>query len=120
MEGRFDWWRTDLADEGPTRAVALDLVAADALEAGATGAGAQGAAQDLIPGLVPVATRDAIIPAPGLEGSLAPSQETASLVLATAGLDLDLTNPNLVHALANLGPVQPSGNPSPAPKAVLR
>lgn len=120
MEGRFDWWRTDIADEGPILAVALDLVAAVVLAAGAAGAGAQGAALDLIPGLVPIATRDVIIPAPGLDGSLAPSQETASLVPATAGPDLDPANPNLVHALVNPALVQPSGNLSPAPRAVLR
>lgn len=71
-------------------------------------------------GLVPVATRDAIIPAPDLEGSLVPSREKASHVLATAGPVHAPANPNLVHAPANHHPVRATGNPSPVQRVVQR
>lgn len=70
--------------------------------------------------LVPAATKDVVIPAPDLEGSLAPSQEKASRALATAGPVLDPANPSLVHTRANPAPVQPTINPSPAQRAAQR
>lgn len=127
--GKFAWWRTVLADVGLTLAAALDLavvVAPAAGEAGAaeaTGAGAQRVAPDPTRGLVPAAIRDGITPAPGLRESLAPSQENANRVLALADLVLDPTdptNPNLVHALANLGLALPSTSPSLVQRAALR
>lgn len=59
-------------------------------------------------GLVPVATRDAIIPVLDLDGS----QGKANHVLATAGPVLDLPNPSLVHAHANPIPVQLTASPA--------
>lgn len=61
-------------------------------------------------GLVPVATRD-IIPGPDLE---------ESHDLGIAGPVLDPVNQNLVRDPANPVPVQPIGNPSLVPRAVLR
>lgn len=126
MGGRFVWWKTALVNESPTLAAAPDLVVAAALAAGA--AGAQGAvpgvAPDPTPDLVPIATRDVRIPAPDLEGSLAPSQEKENHILAIAGLFPGLANLNLnlVLALApaSPNPVRPIGNPSLAQRAVLR
>lgn len=123
MDGRFVWWRTDLANEGHTLAAAPDLVVAAAPAAGAAGAteaGAPGVAPGPTLGLVPVATRDATIPAPDLEGSLAPSQEKANHDPATAGPVLDPTNLSLVHAPANHGPIQQTGNRNPAQRVVQR
>lgn len=123
MGGRFVWWRTDLADEDLTLAAGLDLVVAVAPAAGAVGvaeAGAPEVAPDPTPGLVPAVTRDVIIPAQDLEESLAPSQETVNPVLATEGLVLDPANPNLAHAPVNPTHLQPTGNPSPAQRAIQR
>lgn len=121
--GKFAWWRIVLADVGLTLAAAPDLAVVGAPAAGEAGAGAQRVAPDPTRGLVPAAIRDGIIPAPGLRESLAPSQENANHVLALAGLVLDPTdptNPNLVHALANLGLAQPSTSPSLVQRAALR
>lgn len=114
MDGRFVWWRTDLADGDLTLAAAPDLAVAAAPAAGAAAAGAPGAAPDPPPGLVPVATKDAIIPDPDLEGSLAPSPEIANHALATAGPALDPVNPSLAPTPVSPTPALPTGNPSPA------
>ncbi|TMS16912.1 hypothetical protein E3U43_014205 [Larimichthys crocea] len=118
-----------LVEDRPRRTKVLlwqsapDLVVAVAPAAGAAGAteaGAPGVVPDPTPDLVPAATKDVVIPAPDLEGSLAPSQEKASRALATAGPVLDPANPSLVHTRANPAPVQPTINPSPAQRAAQR
>lgn len=112
-DGRFVWWRTDLADGDLTLAAAPDLAVAAVPAAGAAEAGAPGAVPDPTPGLVPVATRDATIPDQDLEGSLAPSQEIANHALATAGPVLDPINPSLAPAPVSPTPALLTGNPSP-------
>lgn len=113
MGARFAWWQTGSASVGLTLAAAPGLVVAVVPTAGAPRV-----APDPARGLVPVATRDVASPAPGLEGSLAPSREKANPDLATAGPVL--ANPNHVLTPANPGPVLLSENPNLAQRVVQR
>lgn len=90
--GRFVWWSSIHSVVAPVHAAGLGLVVVVVPVAGAVRAGALGAAPDLVPGLVPVITREAVVPAPG---------------------QVESHDPTLVHVLVNPGPAQETGSPPP-------
>lgn len=116
MAGRSGWWKTVPKGGGLTLGVAPGLAVVAALEAGATrGPGAAlGLTHD--PGLA--AIRGAIIPAPNLAGSPAPSQLKVNHV--PVGPGPAPINQSQDPVLESPDPVQPSASPSHAPRAALR
>lgn len=113
MDAKFDWWKIDPVNGGPTLAVIQGPVVAAVHAAEAVGA--QEVAPDLAPGLEVVATRDIIL-AQGLAPGLVRSQGKENLV--PAGLGPSLANQNLVLAHRSLVLAQPSINLNPAQPSV--